>query len=289
MSQISQLFGSDKVLLYNVDPWSRMGFGVANFGDNWGTANQAIWGLADEISRVQLFVMTHIDVWRSDPPSVNTIIRIGKLLNRIQQVLAARQMAENQIRVEEKHASASVKPWNIHPAPYHGSAFMRNHWLSEYNELVMIGLTNIYQYSDNNLAMTITEKFASDIWQYFRQIKIRMGTELLLLPREQVEGDTFLFTEEIILQNYKPSDVIVNMEALDTPGPIETRPTEDDLRPLFRGIPSTDLIADLAQYPVAGNGLGFSGSDIRPGAEAVGTEDGRQIQQAGGTIGQPTI
>lgn len=281
-------FSTDRVLLYNVEPWNRLGFAVANFGDNHGTTNHAIWRLADEIGKVQLYIMTHIDVWRTQPPSINNVMRLGKLLNRINQVLASRQMAENEQRLEGVHYTSAILPWNIHPVPYFRSSFVRNGWLAEYNELVMIMLTNIYQHSDNNLPLTITESFSRQVYQYAREIKIRMGTELLALPRATVEADGFLFDADAY-SNYRPSDLVVNTEAIDTPGPIESRPTEDDLRLLASGIPSTDLIGDLSQYPVAPSGAGYSGQAVRPGAEAVGTADGRQVADAGGTIGQPTI
>lgn len=282
------LFGTDRVLLYDVAPWNQLGFAVANFGDNIGTTNHSIYRLADEIGKVQLYVMTHIDVWRTQPPSVNTVMRIGKLLNRINQVLSARQIDESTQRLEGEHYTATMLPWNIHPVPYFASSFMQNGWLREYNELVMIMLTNMYQHSDNNLPLTITDAFAKQVYQYAREIKIRMGTELLALPRATVEADTFLFTDEIYA-NYKPSDLIVNTEAINSPGPMESRPTEDDLRPLAIGIPATDLLGDLKQYPVAPTGAGFSGQEVRPGSEAVGTADGSQVSAAGGTIGQPTI
>jgi hypothetical protein len=281
-------FGTDRVLLYNVEPWNLLGFAVPNFGDNIGTTNHAIHRLADEIGKVQLYIMRHIDVWRTQPPSINTVMRLGKLLNRINQVLAARQMGEAEQRLEGVHYTSTLIPWNIHPVPYFSSSFVRNGWLKEYNELVMILLTNMYQHSDNNLPLTITTAFATQVYQYAREIKIRMGTELLALPRATVESDTFLFSDEHYA-SYRPSELIINTEALDTPGPIESMPTEDDLRLLVTGIPATDLLGDLKQYPVAPSGAGYSGQAVRPGAEAGGTADGRQVAAAGGTIGQPTI
>ena len=31
----------------------------------------------------------------------------------------------------------------------------------------MVALANMFQHSDNNLALTITDAFAHDVWQYF--------------------------------------------------------------------------------------------------------------------------
>lgn len=256
---MTQLFGTDRVLLYDVDPWNRLGFGVPSFGskskmgdgfiDTIGTLNVSLHSLADEIATSQLFIMTHIDAARSQPPSLNTIMRLGKLLNRVSAVLASRLMDTNEILLEEGHSRPAVKIWNIHPVPYFQGPFVRNHWLMEYNELTMFALTNFYQHSDNNLALTVTRKFATDIYQYFREIKKRMGSELLGIPREDLEKDDFVFKAEHYLA-YKPEEVVLNIEALDGPGNMFSMPTEVDLRPLLDGIPANLIMPNLKQYPI---------------------------------------
>ena len=285
----NRTFGSDRVLLYNVAPWAQLGFGVANFGNNYGTLSTPIWNLADFIGKTQLFIMTHIDAQRTQPPSRNTVERLGKLLNRVHSVLQSRMKVYADIRLEEGHATASTKPWVIHPVPYFSGPLVRNHWLAEYNELTMIALTNMYQHSDNNLAMTVTQQFASDIWKYFREIKLRLGIELLGLPVETVESDDFTFTDEHYNQ-YAPDTRIINFEALDTPGAIFSRATEDDLSPLFRGWPANEIITNLREYPVDAAELGRQGQPLPDEAAAVGTADGSLIsRRAGGEIGQPQM
>lgn len=281
------IFGSDRPLLYDVEPWNVLGFAVPNFGDNVGTLNSPIWGLADEIGRAQLYIMTHIDAQRTQPPSINTVMRLGKTCNRIHSVLAGRQKLDNELRLEEVHASADLIPWNIHPAPFFNSSLCRNKWLKEYNRLCVIALTNIYQHSDNNQALTVTQKMAQDIWQYFAEIKILVGTELLGLTREVVAAEDFVFTDTHYAA-YNPSSFTLNFEALDTPGPIQSRVTEDDIRPLFEGIPSVIIQEYLVQYPVGGNELGLSGVPVPGVSEAPGVSDGATAP-AGGTIGSPTI
>jgi hypothetical protein len=282
-------FGSDRVLLYNVAPWAQLGFGVANFGNNYGTKSTPIWNLADTIGKTQLFIMTHIDAQRTQPPSRNTVERLGKLLNRVHSVLSSRMKIYSDQRLEEGHATASTKPWVIHPVPYFGGPLVRNHWLAEYNEMTMIALTNIYQHSDNNLAMTVTQQFAADIWKYFHEIKLRLGIELLQLPVETVEADGFVFTDEHYNQ-YAPDSVVINFEALDTPGPVFSRATEDDLRPLFNGWPANEIITNLREYPVDAAELGKQGQPLADEAAAVGTADGKLVaKSAGGEIGKPQM
>lgn len=294
-----QLFGTDRVLLYNVDPWNRLGFGVAAFGpDNVGTVNQPLHGLADEIGKLQLFVMTHVDANRTAPPSRNTIERLGKMLNRVQKVLGTRQQKLNEIRLEPGHAAPAPMIWTIHPvpffmAPYTQSgqpqswAYVRNKWLAEYNQLVMFGLSNLYQHSDNNLALTVTEALATQVYQYFREIKLRMGSELLNIPLDELKVDGFEFTSSHY-DAYDPSGVTINIEALDHPGNIWTLPTEDDLRPLLNGIPANLILPSLVQFPIGpipGIPEGMSGSDYLAGAG----QSGGGASGSGPAIAQPTI
>lgn len=309
------LFGTDRVLMYDVDPWNRLGFGVPNFGsksamapgsiDTIGTLNVSLHSLADEIAQTQLFIMCHVDASRTQPPSRNTVERLGKLLNRVQVVLAARMMDSNQLLLEAGHQRPAVKIWNIHPVPYFPGPFLRNHWLMEYNELCMFALTNFYQHSDNNLPLTVTKKFATDIYQYFREIKLRLGTELLLLPRADLEKDDFLFATAHY-DNYKPNDVVLNIEALDSPGDMFSQPTEVDLSPLLKGFPANLILPNLKQYPIGPipGATGLAGEDtLDPSKTTVGTGGigganptaigpgvaDQQTQGNTGTIGPATV
>lgn len=284
-------FGSDRVLLYNVEPWAQMGFGVPNFGDNVGTLSLPVHNLADYIGKVQLLLMTHVDAQRTQPPSANNIVRMMKVLNRVQAVFASRMRGDAQQRTEEAHSSPDLRAWLVHPVPYFEGGFVRNHWLKEYNMLTMVALTNIFQHSDNNLALTITEAFARDIDVYFRDIRLFLGVELLGKARADVEKDDFKFDVEKDILLYKPSEFTLNFEMLDTPGPVEARPTEDDLRRFFNGIPSTVIKNFVAQYPTVGPepGEGYSGSGFAAVHAPVGTVGGQYIAKPGGTIGLPTL
>lgn len=265
------MFGTDRVLLYDVDPWNRLGFGVPNFGsvsavnpgsiDTIGTLNTALHSLADEVAIQQLFIMTHVDATRTQAPSRNTIERLGKMLNRVQSVLAGRQMETNEQLAESGHYRPAPKIWQIHPVPYF-DGFVRNHWLAEYNEYVMIALTNFYQHSDNNIELEVTKKFAQDVYQYFALIKKRMGYELLKIPLADLEKPDFVFTAAHY-EAYLPNDVVTNIEALDGPGNLFAIPTEVDLRALLKGIPANLILPFLKQYPIGPipGATGLSGED----------------------------
>jgi hypothetical protein len=274
------VFGTDQVLLYNVQPWSQLGFGVPNFGDNPFTQNAPLHGLADEIGVIQLFVMTHIDAARRQYPSRNTIERLGKVLNRIQSVLINRSKSANSMRLEGGHGVPSANPWQIHPVPYFSGPIVNNRWLKEYNNLTMIALTNIYQHSDNNLELTITEELAADIWAYFREIRRLIAGELLGLAPTVYDTDTFKF-ETAHYEAYKPQSQIIRVESLDDPGKVRERFTEDDLQPFLRGIPANMIIPNLAKYPTTklDNFGGAPGADSTPSNPVTGTSgDGSALQ-----------
>jgi hypothetical protein len=285
----NQVFGSDRPLLYDIAPWNSLGFGVPNFSNQIGTLSLPIHRLADEIAKVQLTIMTHIDAQRTQYPSINTIQRLGKMLNRVKAILANRQKGATDLRVEEGHASADKKPWLIHPVPFFDSGLCQNSWLNEYNRLCMIALTNIYQHSDNNLALTITDEFAAYIWQYFREIALLVGTELLGLQAATILTDAFVFDDTAYAGYATIADRVMSFEPLDTPGPIQSRPDEVDLGPLFRGIPANLIVTSLAAYPVGAGGLGAQGTAVPATDGPVGAADGTGTDVTGGHIGEPQV
>lgn len=245
----SHTFGTDQVLLYDVAPWAQLGFGVANFGDNTKTQNLVWWRLASEIGKTQLGIMTHVDARREQYPSVNTLMRMGKILNRIKTVLLSRQRTAADVRLEPGHMSPAPMDWLIHPVPYFPGSIVVNPWLLEYNHLCMYALTNIYQNGDNNLALEMTVEASSDIWQFFRRVTELIAGELLVLPRAQYTVDDFLFTDELF-KAYNPSAFLPRNEALAQPVGNDTGFTEDDLRPFKNGIPANQILPLLSRYSV---------------------------------------
>jgi len=249
MAPTAHTFGTDQVLLYDVAPWGQLGFGVANFGNNLKTQNIVWWRLADEIGKTQLGIMTHVDARREQYPSVNTLMRMGKILNRIKTVLLSRQRTAADVRLEPGHMTPAPMDWLIHPVPYFPGSIVLNPWLLEYNHLCMYALTNIFQNSDNNLALEMTAESSSDIWQYFRRVTELIAGELLMLPKATYTADDFLFSDSLFA-TYNPTAFLPRNEALAQPVGNDTGFTEDDLRPLKIGIPANQIVPMLARYSV---------------------------------------
>jgi hypothetical protein len=242
-------FGTDQVLLYDVDPWGKLGFAVPSFGNNLRTQNLPWWRLAREIAQTQLGVMTHVDAMREQYVSINTLQRIGKILNRIKTVLLNRSRSANELRLEAGHSTPTPYVWLISPVPYFPGSVVQNSYLMEYNALCMIALCNIYQHSDNNLALEITAEGGSDIWQYFNRVCELIAGELLLIPKADYTKPDFLFTEAHFA-SYNPAAFLPRNESLSVPVGTDTGFTEDDLRPLRAGIPADIIQPLLSRYPV---------------------------------------
>ena len=263
------ILNDDRVLIYDVEPWRGFGFGVPSWGDNPVTVNAAMAELVDEIGRVQLGIMTHLDARRRKPPSRNTMERLFKLLNRIYTVLNARAVSYNQRRLEAGHTDSPVSPFILHPVPYFNRQYVKNRWLREYNRLVMVGLSHAMQHSDNVEPFAITLEFAQEVWQYFREIKRLAAMELLLVPREQAEDDNW-WPDASVFDSYDPLKVITTFEWLDDPEPLGGW-TEDDLKPLLAGIPATQI--RVAVPPTVRRTVGESGGG-EPQASAESTGSG---------------
>lgn len=288
---LTPVYGNDKPFLYNVAPWNQMGFAVPNWGAQIGTKNVVIHRLVDEIGKHQLNVMTHEDAMRAQYPSINTVLRLAHIFNRAQTLLSGRQKTSTDLRVEQVHADAGVYPWILHPVPYYRSSFIINPWLTEYNTYTFMILTNMLQYSENNLSMTITSEFAAHIWQFFREIGTLVASELLGMPSDTAEAPGFQFTDDMVKTGYATiAQRTLSIERLCTPGPIQSTATEVDLGPLFRGFPTTHLISCIAQYPVdLPSGLGYGGTAPPISAQPIGVSDGTQVAPPGGEIGSPQV
>jgi hypothetical protein len=241
-------FGTDQVLLYNVEPWNTLGFGVPNFGNNLKTQNLVWFRLADEIGKAQLSIMAHIDARRAQYPSINTIIRMARMLNRIKAVILNRQKQANEIRLEPLHVTPASFDWNIHPVPW-AQGLVANPWLFEYNHLCMYALSNIYQHSDNNLALEMTAEGGRDIWGYFRRMTELVAGELLSMDRKVYTEEAFMFVDADVQKAYNPAS-LPREEALITPVGTDTGWTEDDLGPLRQGYPANQILPLLARWSV---------------------------------------
>ena len=237
-------FRTDQALWYNVGVWGELGYAVPNFGDDTETLNSGIHYLTEVMARNLSAVMHHPDVDLRTPPSINTLIRVHKLVNRARSILAARAVASGTPNMEPAHSSPAPEVFIIYPVPYFK---VRNKWLKEWCGLILNALCEAYQHTENRKAFEISEEFASRIGQYIRRVYKLMATELFNVPLEEAVKDTFVLTDAQ-LAAYNPSAFFTSTELIDVVPTLSLVPTEDDLQFLTSGIPATMLL-NLQRYP----------------------------------------
>lgn len=239
-------FGTDEPLWYNVGLWGELGYAVPNFGNDFNTLNTSIAYLVEAMGRNLSGVMHQADVDLRVPPSINTLMRVHKLILRARSILTSRAVPANKLRMEAIHATPSPEDFLIFPVPLFK---VRNRWLKEWCALCLMALSEAMQHTENRIEHEISVDFAGLIGQYLQRIYVRMATELLGVPLVDAEKPDFAITDAIF-QTYNPAKFFTATELIDTVPPIHLIPTEDDLRVLTDGIPASKLVG-LSRYPRA--------------------------------------
>lgn len=243
-------FKTDQVRLYTITPFKEAGFGVPSFGSRCFTANRPLWSLAHEIGQIQLLVMSNVDARRSAYPSLNTVMRICKAINRVFTVLLGRMKTSADLRLDEGKGSPVPLAWLMHPVPYFNGDFVRNAWLQQYNELTMIALANLMQHNDNELSLTITAECAQALLNYFQEIKFLIGGELLGMTKATLTPQTYVFDDASFAGYATIASRVTSLEVVDAGTDARAGFTENDLKPLFTGIPSDLILPNLGLFPV---------------------------------------
>ncbi|MGE0760131.1 MAG: hypothetical protein AB7F89_14200 [Pirellulaceae bacterium] len=240
------IFGTDEPLWYNVGIWGELGYGVPNFGNDYDTLNNSVAYLVDAMGRNLSAVMHHADADLRTPPSINTLMRVHKLILRARSILSSRAIAPNQMRMEAQHATPAKEDFLVFPIPYFK---VRNRWLKEWAGLILSALSECTQHTENRIEYDISTTFAGLVGQYLQRILVRMATELLGVARADAEKPDFVIADTVF-QTYDPAKFFTSTELIDTNRPSWVIPTEDDLELLTNGIPASKLVG-LQRYPRA--------------------------------------
>jgi len=254
-------FGTDEPLWYNVGAWGELGYAVPNFGDDPATLNSGIHYLVQVVGRNLFAVMHHSDVDLRTPPSINTLVRVHKLILRARTILAGREVPPGTPNMEAVHSSPSQAVHVIFPVPCFK---VRNPWLREYCGLVLAALSEAMQHTDNRRPYEISTAFSGLVGQYLHRIYKLMATELFGVAAEKAAALDFALTEAD-LKTYDPGKWFTATEMVDTVPPLDRVATEDDLAVLSAGIPAT-LLVGLARWP-----SGLASLSAAPAAAAAGS------------------
>lgn len=238
-------FKTDGILWYNVGEWGRLGYACPNFGNDTHTLNNSIAYLVQVMGRNLSAVMHHGDTALRTPPTINTLMRVHKLITRARSILASRAVPANKLRFEPVHATPAPEVFLMYPVPYFR---VRNYWLKEWCGLALDAISEACQHTDNRVEHEISQEFSGLIGQYLQRVYVRMATELLQVPLEEAEKSDFAISDQVF-QSYNPAKFFTSSELIDTVPVLQDVPTEDDLGILTEGIPATQLLG-LSVYPV---------------------------------------
>jgi len=235
---------NDAFLWYNVGEWADYGLAVPNFGNDKTSQNGTILYLVQVMGRNLQSIMWHPDSRLRTPPSINTVTRIHKLCTRARSILSARAVPPGTPNMESVHAIPAPEDFLVFPTPYFK---VRNAWLKEYAGLILLSLTEAMQHQENAKPIEISETFAGLVGQYVQRVYKLMCVDLLRVPAEEAEKPDFTLTQEQ-LASYDPSQWFTSTEMIDTVPDLGSWPTEDDLKILTDGIP-TSALPVLPRWP----------------------------------------
>jgi hypothetical protein len=238
-------FGTDQILWYNQGAWGELGYAVPNFGDNPTTLNAGIQYLTSVMGR-NLSALLHgnPDVDLRSPPTINTLVRVHKLILRFRQITGNRKVGPGTPMQEAVHSSPAELDHLVYPVPYFK---VRNGWIKEWSGLVLMAISEAIQHTDNRRTFDFSEQFAGIISQYMQRIYRNMAVELFGTDAVKAAALDFILTDAE-LSAYDPTKFFTSTEMIDTiPAPTLT-PTEDDLRLLTDGLPAS-MVTGLQKWP----------------------------------------
>lgn len=250
------VFRTDQALWYRVGVWGELGYAVPNFGDDTQTLNGSIHKLVSVMGRNLSAVMHHADVDLRVPPSINTLIKVHKLIVRARSILAGRGIAPGTPDFEAQHATPSQSEFLIYPVPCFK---VRNEWLKEWCGLTLNAISEACQHTENRKEYEVSTTFTGLIGSYLHRVYRLMATELFNVPVAEASKLDFTLTEAHIAA-YDPGKFFSSTELIDRVPRMADIPTEDDLGVLTDGIPASRLVG-LCLWP--------SGQPIPSGQQSV--------------------
>lgn len=251
---------NDAILWYNTGKWSKLGLAVPNWSDDGFSKNRNVRYLCRIMGRNLQALMFTDDARLTTPPTIGTLISIHKLCIRARDILAARSVPSNEVGMTPKHANPSPEVHLVYPTPYF---MVRNPWMKDWCELIITAMTEAMQHQENAKSLEISVDFAKVLSQYVKRVYRNMSIEMFRVGIADAKKDNFTLNEQHF-QSYDPSTWFTDTEMIDTVPELFNNPTEDMLKPLSDGIPTTEL-----------DGLG--GWPGRPGSEAIDIEEAGNV------------
>ncbi|MBA3481691.1 MAG: hypothetical protein H0T51_07740 [Pirellulales bacterium] len=228
---------TDAILHYDVDVFGDAGYAVPAWSDDIGSVNPGILDVVNLMGQNLFNIMHHQDADLRIPPSINTLRRVHKLFLRSKQVLAGRAVPANVLQMETAHVRPAGEVFRVYPVPFFK---IRNPFMRRWAELVLIGIAEAMQHTENRKELEFSTDFAGQIGQYMKRVYENMAIELFGVSRAIATDPLFELKEEQ-LASYNPGLFFTSTELTDTVPRLDRIFTEDALALLREGIPVTHL------------------------------------------------
>jgi hypothetical protein len=250
-------FSSNRVRLFNEDPFGSLGFGAIDAGPyGYFSQNEALRQLADEIGLIQFLVTTDAAARGWEPPNAFLAARAAQAFNRAKTLLNAQTIVEGDRQQQQgmdSKSDQSAEPFKIHPVPFFRGPMMMNQWIDSWNRITMRLQINLMLDPSNRFGFGITQYCYNSLMPFLNQLAVKIGVELCNLPAATVLDPKFLFdlgpTGQFTPLAYQPSQLVINQSALWTQGPTMYIPTISDMQPFLEGIDAHVCALLLAQFP----------------------------------------
>lgn len=235
----------DSILWYNVPGiFEQAGLAVPSWGNDYGSMNQRIQELVKILQQGLQLVMFTRDVDLGKAPSINRLIEVHQLYERVSSFVNTWAIPFDQKRFEPVHSSPEGAVWRVYPAPYF---FVRNDFFKFLAQNVLNLCTELMQHTENHVSHDISTRVKDLCAAYLNRVYNDMATRFFGKTAADILTDGFKLADEDFAA-YNPDDFETDPERLETVPLMTGVFTEDQIKPLRQGILITDL-HDLKPYP----------------------------------------
>lgn len=264
---MSESIRTDSILHFHEGVFGEEGYAVPNHGKRPGTLNSRIFKLTVLLGQ-NLFAMLHRrDVDLRVPPRVNFLMDMHDLYVRMQQLLEAYTIPHNQSQMEPVHVSPAGHIWKVWPVPFYN---VRNDMIRDWAAMIMYGISELFQHSENATEMDFGPRLRSVIDPYLKRVYQEMAIQCFGKTQQQVLADGFFLTQADF-DGYNPDIFFTGTERVDTVPNLGRVMTEDMLSPLREGLLVTALPTDLRPFPGTLHGYYDTfGADLQSALDAEG-------------------
>jgi hypothetical protein len=280
-------FDTDEILWYDNGKWGSAGYAIPNPAGKTWTNNSVIYSWALGLGRMMFELAHRDDVRFHGPPHKQFWFDLH------QTIITGRKRLADQTRMPNdsnglvpQHVTPNPQVFLVYPVPFFGER-IRQQDVRSYIQLMLMGLSEAMQHSDNEHMAYVTPQFTGTIGKYLQEVLAQFSMKFFGKTREIAYALDFALTDEDF-QNYDPSKVLSSVEMTEERPPLQWHPTENDLSQI-RGIQINEALMLSRRWPHT-DWMDQADGNIFPDPTRQGTETNTQgsgvvpATAAGGTV-----